>query len=100
MMFSDYRILHKLLQQPLDSKDKATYDRLLINTLQSLSGILHRKESQEERLELNNGDLLYLPLYSSFLQLFVYQHLLISFIVVLLRACKICLWNRKFIARY
>ena len=97
MMFSDYRILHKLLQQPLDSKDKATYDRLLVNTLQSLTGILHRKESQEERLELNNGDLLYLPVYSS---LFVYQPLLISFIVVLLRTCKICLWNRKLIARY
>ena len=91
MVFSAYRILHKLLQQPLDSKDKATYDRLLINTLQSLSGILHRKESQEERLELNNGDLLYLPVYISLLQLFVYQHLLISFIVVLLRTCKICL---------
>ena len=91
MVFSAYRILHKLLQQPLDSKDKATYNRLLINTLQSLSGILHRKESQEERLELNNGDLLYLPVYISLLQLFVYQHLLISFIVVLLRTCKICL---------
>ena len=35
------RILHKQLQQQLDSKAKATFDRLLINTLQSLSGILH-----------------------------------------------------------
>ena len=35
------RILHKKLQQSLDSTERATYDKLLIKTLQSLSGILH-----------------------------------------------------------